>query len=109
MLYSAAVGAFQGWSGFAIHTYSYLTKLDDMKMLGQEASASKIGNIPYRQGVFSTWNDPAKFGLFYHAALMTRRGDVAPAKKHYVVRPLSLSKWNRRYLPAGSRRIIWLS
>jgi len=28
VLYSAALGAFQGWSGFAIHTYSYSTKLD---------------------------------------------------------------------------------
>jgi len=76
VIYSAAIGMFQGWSGFAIHTYSYSSKLENMKMLGKEISAEKIGNTPYRQGIFSAWNDPAKFGLFYHAALLTRRGDV---------------------------------
>ncbi|MBQ9121721.1 MAG: hypothetical protein IJY12_05125 [Clostridia bacterium] len=76
VLYSAAFGLFQGWSGFAIHTYSYSAKLERMNMLGKEISAEKIGNVPYRQGIFSAWNDPAKFGLFYHAALMTRRNDV---------------------------------
>lgn len=76
VIYSAAIGMFQGWSGFAIHTYSYSARLDDMRMLGKEISAEKIGNTPYRQGIFSAWNDPAKFGLFYHAALLTRRGDV---------------------------------
>ena len=95
VLYSAAVGAFQGWSGFAIHTYSYLTKLDDVKMLGQEVSASKIGNIPYRQGVFSAWNDPAKFGLFYHAALITRRGDVREGLKTYGVDLPDLCAWDK--------------
>ncbi|MGI6537751.1 MAG: hypothetical protein ACOX22_05350 [Caldicoprobacterales bacterium] len=34
-----------------------------------------IGNSYYR-GIFDTYNDPAKYGLFYHAALMMRRGDV---------------------------------
>ena len=79
-LFCAAVGNLQGWSGFAIHTYSYTTKLERMQMLGKEFFTEKIGNVPYRQGVFSAWNDPAKFGLFYHAALITRRGDVKPAK-----------------------------
>lgn len=27
------------------------------------------------------FNDPAKFGLFYHSALLFRSGHVAPAKK----------------------------
>ena len=76
VLYSAAIGLLQGWSGFAIHTYSYTVNLENMNMLGKEFSCEKIGNTPYRQGVFTTWNDPAKFGLFYHASLMTRRGDV---------------------------------
>lgn len=79
-VYCAAVGMFQGWSGFAIHTYSYSCNLERMQMLGKEISAEKIGGTPYRQGIFSAWNDPAKFGLFYHAALITRRGDVSPAK-----------------------------
>ena len=62
-------------------------------MLGKEMSAEKIGNVPYRQGIFSAWNDPAKFGLFYHAALMTRRGDVAPAKKVYTLSPAGKVTW----------------
>ena len=93
-IYSAAVGMFQDWSGFAIHTYSYSTKLERMNMLGKEMSAEKIGNVPYRQGIFSAWNDPAKFGLFYHAALITRRGDVSAARNFREISPLSKSKHN---------------
>ena len=104
VLYSAAVGAFQGWSGFAIHTYSYLTKLDDMKMLGQEVSASKIGNVPYRQGVFCAWNDPAKFGLFYHAALITRRGDVREGLKTYGVDVPDLCAWDKKPVATNIER-----
>ena len=54
ILYAAA-GALQGWSGFTIHTYSYSSKLDNMKMLGKEVSSSAIGGVPYREGIFSTW------------------------------------------------------
>lgn len=78
-LYYAAVGALQNWSGFAIHTYAYSARLQYMNILGKEVSSSMIGNVPYREGIFSTWNDPAKFGLFYHAALITRRADVDPS------------------------------
>jgi len=88
-IYCAAVGMLQDWSGYAIHTYSYSTRLERMNMLGKEMSAEKIGNVPYRQGIFSAWNDPAKFGLFYHAALITRRGDVSPAKSFKTITPLS--------------------
>lgn len=93
-IYSAAIGMLQGWSGFAIHTYSYSAKLENMNLLGKEIASEKIGNTPYRQGIFSTWNDPAKFGLFYHAALITRRGDVAEAKNTVEIKPFSKSKWN---------------
>lgn len=72
----AAIGAMQGWDGWAIHTYAYGTRLDEMKILGKESSSNSIGAVPYREGIFSTWNDPAKYGLFYHAALIARRGDV---------------------------------
>lgn len=58
----AAVGGLQNWAGFTIHTYSYGTRLNDM-MLGKEISASSIGGVPYREGIFATWNDPSKFGL----------------------------------------------
>lgn len=77
----AAVGSFQGWSGFTIHTYAYNARLMHMNILGKEFSSDTIGNVPYREGIFSTWNDPAKFGLFYHAALITRRGDVPVSEK----------------------------
>ena len=94
VIYSAAFGMFQGWSGFAIHTYSYSSRLERMNMLGKEISAEKIGNIPYRQGIFSTWNDPAKFGLFYHAALITRRGDVKAGEQMYALDVEDRASWN---------------
>ena len=83
-IYYAALGAFQGWSGYTIHTYSYSTRLDKMDVLGKELS-TPVAGVPYREGIFSTWNDPAKFGMFYHAALITRRCDVTPADKKLAV------------------------
>ncbi len=83
VLHTAALGAFQGWSGFAVHAYAYSARLKRMGILGKEFSCEKLADIPYRQGIFSTWNDPAKFGLFYHAALITRRGDVSEGKTLY--------------------------
>ncbi len=89
-LYYAAIGGLQNWTGFTIHTYSYGTNLDSNSVLGREMSTPLAG-VPYREGIFCCWNDPAKFGLFYHAALMMRRGDVAPANKKIAVK-LSGSK-----------------
>jgi hypothetical protein len=88
------MGLFHGWSGYAIHTYSYSARLDRMDMLGREIYSEKIGGTPYRQGIFSTWNDPAKYGLFYHAALITRRGDVSPSKTLTEINPVSLIEWD---------------
>ena len=86
----AAIGSFQGWSGFTIHTYSYSAHTDRMDILGREVS-TPIGGVPYREGLFATWNDPAKYGLFYHAALITRRADVkeAPASTEILVKDLT--------------------
>ena len=98
VLYTAAFGLFQGWSGFAIHTYSYSTRLERMNLLGKEILAEKIGDTPYRQGIFSAWNDPAKFGLFYHAALMTRRGDVKTSANASKVTPTTREDWDRTQL-----------
>ena len=75
----AAVGALQGWDGFTIHTYAYGSHLDRADRLGVEVSSRSIGNGSHREGRFASWNDPAKFGLFYHAALITRRGDIKEA------------------------------
>ena len=90
-IYYAAVGALQNWSGFTIHTYSYSSRLERNSILGRELS-TPVGGVPYREGIFSTWNDPAKFGLFYHAALMLRRGDITPAEKKVAAYSTDLSK-----------------
>lgn len=90
-IYYAAVGALQGWSGYTIHTYAYSTRLDKMDVLGKELS-TPVAGVPYREGIFSTWNDPAKFGLFYHAALITRRCDITPAEKKVAVNFPNLCK-----------------
>jgi hypothetical protein len=79
-LLMASVGSMQGWSGFTIHTYRYSLD-EDVDMIGKPITSRSIGNRAYRGGVFDTFNDPAKFGLFYHAALIMRRGDVKPSGK----------------------------
>lgn len=83
-IYLAAIGALQNWAGFAIHTYSY-TSIKDIEITGKEVSSQAIGGVPYREGVFNTWNDPAKFGLFYHCALLLRRGDIKSANESYEI------------------------
>ena len=82
----AAIGMLQNWSGYTIHTYAYTSLLEHMDILGKEVNSETIGNVGYREGIFSTWNDPAKFGMFYHASIITRRGDVQPAKNKYTIR-----------------------
>ena len=81
----AAIGMLQNWSGYTIHTYAYTSHLDHMHILGKEVSSDSIGGVGYREGPFSTWNDPAKFGMFYHAALITRREDVKPANGKVII------------------------
>ncbi len=81
----AAVGSFQGWGGFAIHTYRYSLD-EDVDMIGKPITGNALNGVHYRGGVFDTFNDPAKFGLFYHAALMIRRGDIKPAKETISVK-----------------------
>ena len=74
----AAVSALQGWSGTAIHTYRYDCR-ERSDMIALPVTSDALAGIPYRSGVFDTYNDPAKFGLFYHAAIILRRGDVKEA------------------------------
>ena len=81
----AAIGMLQNWSGYTIHTYAYTSLLEHMKILGKEVSSDTIGNVGYREGIFSTWNDPAKFGMFYHASIITRREDVRPSEKKITI------------------------
>jgi|LSQX01.3.fsa_nt_gb hypothetical protein len=75
----AAVGCLQNWAGYTIHTYAYSNRHTPYQPLGLEVSSRSIGNGYHRQGQFATWNDPAKFGVFYHASLIMRRGDMRPA------------------------------
>ncbi len=82
----AAIGMLQNWSGYTIHTYAYTSLLEHMKILGKEVNSETIGNVGYREGIFSTWNDPAKFGMFYHASIITRREDVRPSEKKITIR-----------------------
>lgn len=88
----AAVGSLQGWGGYCIHTYRY-SKDENVNMIGKPITSDAIGGIYYRGGVFDTFNDPAKFGLFYHAALIMRRGDVKPSEEtvHVKLNDLSLT------------------
>ena len=79
-LWFPAVGCLQNWTGMTIHTYGYGHDMSKFDLLGKAASTNTIGSVPYREGIFAVWNDPAKFGQFYHGALMFRRGDVQPCK-----------------------------
>ncbi|MBR5738565.1 MAG: hypothetical protein IKY02_01085, partial [Lachnospiraceae bacterium] len=88
-----SVCAFNEWSGMSIHTYCYSTYLRDDMILGKESPANGIGGVPYREGIFACWNDPAKFGLFYFGALMLRRGDISPAKKTIGARINEKNLW----------------
>jgi len=86
----ASVGSLQGWNGFTIHTYRYSMD-EDVDMIGKPITSRAIGGGYHRGGVYDTFNDPAKFGLFYHAALIIRRGDVRPAEKVVAVKIGDLS------------------
>lgn len=77
-LFVASMGAFQGWGGMNLHTYRYRSTPADCM------GGTVLGGISYRRN-FETFMDPAKFGLFYAASLMYRRGDVAPARKTQVI------------------------
>jgi hypothetical protein len=78
-LFVASMACLQGSSGMTVHTYRYGSREDayTTRRLGRNVV---IGGSYYR-GTFDTYNDPAKFGLFYHAALIMRRGDVKEAQE----------------------------
>ncbi|MBC7287597.1 MAG: hypothetical protein H5T86_06040, partial [Armatimonadetes bacterium] len=70
-LFMAAVAALQDWDGLTIYTYAH--------------TSERMPSIDYLSGAFETFNDPALFGLFPHAALIYRRGDVRPAREKWVI------------------------
>ena len=100
-IYYAAMTALQGWAGMTIHTYTYSPDLDKNSILGKEVSSDTIGGIPYREGIFSTWNDPAKFGLFQHSALIVRRCDIEPAKIKLAQQPEERVAGNLAFTKSG--------
>jgi len=77
----AAVAALQGWGGLTIHTYRYAS-WGPVDSIG--GGTSTINGITYRNH-FDAFNDPAKFGLFPHAALLFRRGDVKASQNSVAV------------------------
>ncbi|MCD6351674.1 MAG: hypothetical protein J7M26_06105, partial [Armatimonadetes bacterium] len=70
-LYLAALAAFQDWDGLTIYTYAH--------------TSQRMPSIDYLSGAFESFNDPALFGLFPHAALLFRRGDVSSARQTWAV------------------------
>ena len=83
-IFMAAMACFQGSSGMTAHTYRYGCREDELttNRLGRDVV---IGSSYYR-GTFSAYNDPALFGLFYHAALIMRRHDVKEANEWVSIR-----------------------
>ena len=109
MIY-AALGCLQGFGGYTMHTYSYQARQTDDMMLGKETYANAIDGVAYREGIFSSFKDPALFGLFYHASLMMRRGDVAEANRTIAVKTTpALSRFRADFLmdmPAPFDRMV---
>lgn len=108
-LHYAAISSLQGWGGLAIHTYSYDTKLSPFDPMGKEISSPAIANVPYRAGVFSCWNDPATYGLFYHGALITRRGDVREAREKYSIVYDRFDENDTAARPVTAETWVWIS
>ena len=80
----AATCCFQGWDGAAVHTYRYDCR-PNVDMIAVPVTGEALSGIPFRSGVFDSFNDPCRFSLYYHAALMVRRGDVAESPVTHVV------------------------
>ncbi|MBT3289196.1 MAG: hypothetical protein HN380_17770 [Victivallales bacterium] len=68
-VWMGAVAAFQGWNGLTVYTYRHSVGLP-------------VNSI---SGAFETFNDPARFGLFPHAALAYRRRDFTEGEKTTLV------------------------
>jgi hypothetical protein len=98
----AAVSCLQGWTGTAIHTYRYDCR-ENVDQIAPPITSNALSGIPYRSGVFDTFNDPAKFGLFYHAALIMRRGDV---REHATVTEIVLPGFTVDDEKTSQRRLL---
>ncbi len=78
-VFVAAVGAFQNWGGFAMHTYRYNAEENPAET--QKIGRNVVLGASMCRGALDMFNDPAMFGVFAHGALILRRGDVQPAKE----------------------------
>lgn len=70
-LLMAAAAALQGWDGLAVYTHTH--------------QSARLAQTDFLSGYFEAFNDPALYGLFPHAALIFRRGDVSEARERWVV------------------------
>ena len=101
----ASIGMLQNWSGFTNCVYAYSSFLENVGTVGKESSSCAIGGLGYREGLLSCWNDPAKTGMFYHGALITRREDVRPALNKIAVRVDEVETTND-CLPGGVTTLV---
>ena len=83
-LHMASCCAFQGWGGAAIHTYRYDNR-PHIDMIAAPTTGEALADVPYRSGIYDSFNDPCRFSLFYHAALMVRRKDIHTPEELTVV------------------------
>jgi hypothetical protein len=65
----------------SIHTYRYSSKGPVDRLGGSKAMFNAVRYRPF----FESFNDPAKWGLFYHAALIVRRGDVQEGPSRAII------------------------
>ncbi len=82
-LHLAGIMGLQDWGGATIHTYRYGNNVEPW--LTSRLGRDLVLGGSYGRGSWDNYNDPAKFGLFYHAALIVRRSDVRPADKEVIV------------------------
>lgn len=79
----ASLSALHGWGGATIHTYRYDCR-ENVDMIAPPITSEALSGVPYRSGPFDCFNDPAKYGIFYHAALLFRRADVKESSQMQV-------------------------
>lgn len=91
-LYVAAIGALQGWDAPMIYAYS------------QDGLGDPLEH-PNNVTMWSSWNDPSLSALMPAAAVMFRRGDVAPAKQAYVLELGRKGTYEQRRTPDDSAAV----
>ena len=70
---------------------------ENVNMIGKPVTSDALGDNCYQGGVFDTFTDPAKFGLFCHAVLMFRRGDGKSSEEVTKIRGVFLQSTKTEY------------